>query len=329
MNLRSTDLNLLTVFEAVYEERSQVKAAERLGMTQPAVSNALGRLKYIAKDPLFSGKSSLGMQPTPRADEIFQQIHQGLNLIRTGLTEGLHFDPLTSHHHFSLAISYGGGSVVGPALYNTLSREAPNAQLTLYSTDTEKETTTMLREQSVDIVVNYNKYADPRLIQEQIYHQHQPVVIARKDHPRIQEKFSLEDTLKERFAMVSGPLPHVNIIHPELEKWFDHVNERIMLHVPNVMVLLSAVAQTDLLGFTSHQFARSFINRFDIKSYAIPWQVERIPLYMIWHRAYQLDPAHKWFKEKVKDTIQNIWVPPFDEREQEKNRGLFTRILAT
>lgn len=86
MNLRGIDLNLLTVFEAVYEERSQVKASERLGMTQPAVSNALARLRHVLADPLFRGRTR-GLAPTPRADQAYQEIHQALNGIRKVLAE--------------------------------------------------------------------------------------------------------------------------------------------------------------------------------------------------------------------------------------------------
>lgn len=330
MNLRGTDLNLLTVFEAAYEERSQNKAGERLGMTQPAISNALARLKHIARDPLFLGKSSIGLQPTPRADEIYDQIHRALNLVRSGLSEGLEFDPSASHRHFTISISYGGGSVIGPALYKIINRESLNTRLSIRSIDPEKEMTAMLREHSLDILIHYNKYADPSLIHEQVY-QHQPVIIARKDHPRIKEAFSLEQALEERFGVVFGPLPHANIIHPELDEWYDQINERIMLQVPNVMVLLMAVAQTDLLAFTTQQIAHTFMDRFNLKSYAIPWQVERVPLYMIWHRSSQLDPGHKWLRDKIKESIQTTWITPYDEREQQKtgeivNCGLFTQI---
>ncbi|QFY43186.1 LysR family transcriptional regulator [Candidatus Methylospira mobilis] len=321
MNLRGVDLNLLTVFEAAYEERSQIKAAERIGMTQPAISNALGRLKHIAKDPLFTGKSSAGLQPTPRADEIYDQIHQALNLVRAGLTNDIEFEPADSHRHFSLSICYGGGSVIGPALYRNVNREAPNARLSIYSIDPEKEATAMLRDHSLDILVHYNKYADPGLMHELIY-QHQPVIIARREHPRIGEMFTPEQALQERFAIVFGHFPTLSVIS-EQENWFDQVYDRIALQVPNVMVLLLAVAQTDLLALTTQQIAHTFKNLFDIKCYPVPWQIERVPLYMIWHRSAQADPAHRWLREKVKESIRHTWIPPIDQREYITQEWIF------
>jgi LysR family transcriptional regulator, transcriptional activator for leuABCD operon len=321
MNLRGVDLNLLTVFEAAYEERSQIKAAERLGMTQPAISNALGRLKHFAKDPLFIGKSGTGLQPTTRADEIYDQIHQALNLVRSGLTNHAGFEPAASYRHFSLSICYGGGSVIGPALYQTLSCEAPNTSLSIYSITPEKEAAVMLRDHSLDLLVHYNQHDDTGLMHELIY-QHQPVVIARQGHPRIGDTFTPEQALQERFAMVLGHFPILGTTC-EQEDWFDRVNEKVALQVPNVMVLLLSVAQTDLLALTTQQIAHTFKNMFDIKCYPIPWQIERVPLYMIWHRSAQADPAHKWLREKVKESIQNTWIHPIDQRKHITQKRIF------
>jgi len=319
MNLRSTDLNLLTVFEAAYEERSQIRAAERLGMTQPAISNALGRLKHIAKDPLFFGKSSIGLQSTARADEIYDQIHQALNLVRNGLSNSIEYNPAESCRHFSLSITYGGGSVIAPALFRNISREAPNVRLCIHSIEPEKDATAMLRDHSLDILVHYHKYADPGLAYELIY-QHQPVILARKNHPRIGETFSMEQVLEERFAMVSGHFPNMSI-NREQEDWFNQVNEKIALQLPNVMVMLLAVAQTDLLGLTTQHVAHTFKNLFNFKYYSVPWQVERIPLYMIWHRSAQMDPAHIWLRGKVKESVP--WINPIDQREPIKQDWVF------
>jgi DNA-binding transcriptional LysR family regulator len=323
MNLRGIDLNLLTVFEAAYEEHSQIKAAERLGMTQPAISNALGRLKHIAKDPLFLGKSSIGLQPTPRADEIYEQIHQALDLVRTGLSESTTFDAVASHRQFSLSLHYGGGSVIGPALHQAISQEAPDVRVSIHALASEKEAVAMLRDHSLDILVHHNKYADPSLAHDLIY-QHQPVIVARAEHPRIGETFTPEQALQERFAMVFGHFPQLGVIE-EQEAWFDRINERIALQVPNVMVLLLTVAQTDLLALTTQQIAHTFKDLFNIKCYPVPWQTERVPLYMIWHRSAQKDPAHKWFREKVRDSVQTTWIPPIDQREYTRQEWVFRR----
>jgi DNA-binding transcriptional LysR family regulator len=329
MNLRSTDLNLLTVFEAVYEDGSQVKAAERIGMTQPAVSNALARLKYITKDPLFIGKPGQSLTPSPRAKEIYDQVHRGLNLVRAGLSDELEFEPSRSHREFSISMSYGGGAILGKSLYEMISTEAPNVRLTIRTIDPEKEAIALLRDNSLDILLHYCRLPGKGLMHEQIY-QHQPVIIARKGHPRIGHAFTREDALNERFAIVYNAMPHSYIAHCELDSWFDAVEERIMLKVPSFMALLLVVAESDLLAFTTQQLAHRMMERYEINSYAIPWQVARAPLYMIWQRNSQFDSGQRWLREKIKESIQETWIPPYDERGQEKQKGsspgLFTQM---
>lgn len=323
MNLRGTDLNLLTVFEAVYEERSQLKAAERLRMTQPAISNALRRLKLVAQDPLFVARKNLGLQPTPCADELYDRVHQALNLIRTGLSADGAFDPAESYRHFSVSMVYGGGSLMSTALYQAIHSEAPNARLSIHSIDSEKEAIGKLRDRSLDVLVHYNRFADPSLAHDLVY-QHQMVIVARRDHPRIGDSFTPEQALREHFVAVNGHYPSLSA-NPEQETWFDRVNERISLQVPNVMILLQAVARTDLLAFASQRLAHTFQDQFGIKCYPVPWQVERVPIYMIWHRSAQSDPVHRWLREKIKESARATWLPPIEQRErtQQQQNWLF------
>ena len=115
LNLRAVDLNLLTVFEAVYEERNQARAAERLAMTQPAVSNAMARLRHVVRDPLFV-PASRGVIPTPAAERLYPRVREALSSLREGLAGERGFDPRTTTAAFDLLIGYGGGAVLGPPL---------------------------------------------------------------------------------------------------------------------------------------------------------------------------------------------------------------------
>ncbi|WNV06607.1 LysR substrate-binding domain-containing protein [Candidatus Methylospira mobilis] len=314
-NLRGTDLNLLTVFEATYEEQSQVKAAERLGMTQPAVSNALGRLKHLTKDTLFYGRSNTGLQPTARANEIYAQVHRALNLVRMGLINGNEFDPSLSHRHFSIAISYGGGAAVAAPLYRYIRQQAPNSRITIRAIDIEKEVSMLLRDQGLDVILHYEKYIEPSLVHELIY-QHQTVLVVNRDHPRIREAPTSAQIMNENFVVVYGPYPFVV---GESDELFADINERVVLQVPNVMTLLQVIEDSDLLAFTTQQFVHTFKNKFNIVSYPVPWQVENAPLYMIWHRSVQLDSGHKWLRTQVKQIVQDFWIPPDDTDKLNKD----------
>ena len=124
MNIALVDLNLLIVFDAVMREKHVTRAAKRIGMTQPAVSNALNRLRYIAKDDLFI-RSPAGVVPTARALELSPPIRQAINLVENAF-DPTTFDPKSSNDVFNIAISNYTASILFPILAQLLEREAPN-----------------------------------------------------------------------------------------------------------------------------------------------------------------------------------------------------------
>lgn len=128
INLRSVDLNLLTVFDAVYAEANLSRAARRLAMTQPAVSNALVRLRGLTRDRLFV-RAARGVTPTPLAHRLADPVRRALELVREGLEGVRAFDPLTSRRSFTLASAFGIEALVGAAVLNWARREAPGVNL--------------------------------------------------------------------------------------------------------------------------------------------------------------------------------------------------------
>src|SRR5512135_1596806 len=111
LNLRSVDLNLLPVFEAAYEERSLSRAAERLAMTQSAVSHALTRLRALFRDPLFV-RQSRGVMPTPEADRLYAGVREALASVRDAVAERRRFDPRISERRFVVAIPHPLGPLI-------------------------------------------------------------------------------------------------------------------------------------------------------------------------------------------------------------------------
>ena len=124
MNIALVDLNLLVVFDAVMREKHVTRAAKRIGMTQPAVSNALNRLRHIAKDDLFI-RSANGVVPTARAIELGPPIRQAINLVENAF-DPTSFDPKSSTEEFNIAISNYTASILFPKLAEVLEKEAPN-----------------------------------------------------------------------------------------------------------------------------------------------------------------------------------------------------------
>src|ERR1700761_5233265 len=127
-DLRSIDLNLLLVFDVLYRTRNTTRAAEQLHLTQPAVSNALKRLRDRFDDVLFI-KSAAGMEPTPRADAIAQYVDEALASIRLAVQAGQAFDPAVTARTFRLYLSDIGQSVFIPPLAARLRDAAPNVRV--------------------------------------------------------------------------------------------------------------------------------------------------------------------------------------------------------
>jgi DNA-binding transcriptional LysR family regulator len=305
INLRSIDLNLLTVFEAVYEERSQVKAADRLGMTQPAVSLALGRLRYLVDDRLFQGRVK-GLVPTIKADDLYLRIHQALNLIREEFSNRDDFDPLTSQRTFVIALTYGGGALFGPRLNAMIQSRAPNVRLVIRTIDPMSELPRLLREQRVDIAIHHASFDDGQL-EQPVYDENHLVVIASDHHPRIQSDPSIEALLAEQFVTAYELLSSSS--EGALGNMLEGIRERTEMEVPNALLLPHVVRQSNLLAVMPREMADVFAKIYSIRLFNLPVEVPPIRTHMIWHRAVNDDPGHRWLREQL-ELLKTAWKTP-------------------
>lgn len=299
INLRSVDLNLLTVFEAVYEERSQIRSAERLGMTQPAISHAMSRLRHLIKDPLFIAKGRT-LIPTPRADTLYLRIHESLSLIRLELRNRLDFAPEESIRTFVISISHGGGYLLGPVLTQRISALAPQARVVIRLIDPEEEIPRLLREHRVDVAYHHRRLEDSML-------EHLPVggneiaLVVSEDHPRIQSAPTREQLIAERFVMVHEPM--IQSDHTELMEFIGSLN--VAIEIPTAGQIPNYIESSDLVGITVKSLADAFRERYRTRSFSLPIPTDAYPVYMIWHRSKTDDPAHQWLREISIDTLEN------------------------
>ena len=303
INLRSVDLNLLTVFEAVYEEQSQVKAAERLSMTQPAVSHALGRLRHLVGDRLFQGRAK-GLMPTSQADAFYQRVHQALELVRAELAERSGFDPATSQRTFVIALDYGGGALLGVKLFQRISALAPNVRLILRSIDPGEEIPGLLREHRLDLAFQASMFNDDALEQPMVWETGLRVV-ARKGHPRIAAAPSMDALMAER--MVVAHVSATRTDDADLNEFLSRVHHEQAMEVPNAMLLPLVLESTDLVTVTSRHLAIFMCERYPLAAYRLPDPLGSASLhgYMIWHRSMTADPGHRWFREQLRAVINS------------------------
>ena len=302
INLRSVDLNLLTIFEAVYQERSQIRASERLGMTQPAISHAMGRLRHLVDDPLFVVRGRI-LSPTPRGEEFYIRVHEALELVRDELQRKSELDLENSQRTFVISISHGAGTVSGPHFLNAFRQAAPLARLVIRHVDPEEEIPQMLRDQRLDLAYHHFRLDDP-MLEHVPANAHEIVMVVSKCHPRISESPTLEDFMKERFVMVHEPLIRVENDSIDLERFLNQLAVRTALEVPLANQIPHYVESSDLVGITSKKLAAWMTQHFDIRVVALPIPVPPIATYLVWHREREQDATHRWFRETFLQTLR-------------------------
>jgi DNA-binding transcriptional LysR family regulator len=302
VNLRSIDLNLLTVFEAVYEVRSQVKASQRLGMTQPAVSNALSRLRYLIGDQLFISRSN-GVTPTLKADDLYTQIHKVLDVVRNEFSEKTSFNPETSFRTYVISVSFSGGIIYGSKLYERLAIEAPNTRLIIRTIDPESEIPQLLHESRLDLAIHYGQFPDT-FLDEQVYEEDELVILARKDHPRIQDSPSLDACIRESFVNPYNLLMKAK--DEALNDFLEIIKLITVLEVPNPLTGFETVRNTDLLALTNKKLANKVGDLFGLSQYKLPVNVPTLRSYLIWSKNSNKDPGHRWLLNQLKHVRAEI-----------------------
>lgn len=179
--LRMVDLNLLTVFDAVMQEQNITRAAHTLGMSQPAVSNAVARLKVMFNDELFV-RYGRGIQPTARAFQLFGSVRQALQLVQNELP-GSGFEPTSSERVFNLCVCSPLDNILTSQIYNRVEKIAPNIHV-VFKASLNQNTEHQLRYQETEFVISYEEFRRPEFTSVPLF-KDEMVLVASRKHPRI------------------------------------------------------------------------------------------------------------------------------------------------
>lgn len=293
-NLRSIDLNLLTVFDAIMTEGKLSKAGERLGMTQPAVSGALARLRLTFGDELFL-RTRHGMLPTPRAQSLIKPIREALNLIVESIELLEEFDPETSTRRFVVSTGDLGELILMPALLRLIEKQSPKIEVESRADSTQMNVE-LLKQGVLDVYFDYLVPEDPQLAFHKIAEDF-PVVIARQSHPRIENKISMESYLSERHIILSHRHKQKTILEELLG--VKALPRKILAEVQQYTAMPEIVAQTDALAVIPQGMAVYYARLLPIKIIPFPGKLNKLGAYMIWNKAFDRDVGNKWLREQV------------------------------
>lgn len=289
VHIKDFDLNLLHVFSAVHAARNVSRAAEVLGLSQPAVSHALTRLRLALHDPLFTRVSG-GVAPTPKADQLARQVDAALRQLDVALHEADHFDAARSQRRFVLHLSDIGADEFLPQLMAAVSRDAPGVRVEAVQLAAEA-IGPALDEGRLDLAFGYlpmlvGTESTP-LLQERY------VVLLRRGHP-------LADALRDRtalealdFVLVASHAEPARALH------LLGLQSRIRLTLPHFMVVPAILEATDLAVILPLRPARRFAERHALQVVEPDLGLPpfRVAMHWTWRSAH--DPGHRWLRERA------------------------------
>ncbi|HEI8866842.1 transcriptional regulator LeuO [Serratia sp. AKBS12] len=289
IHLRGVDLNLLTVFDAVMQMQNITRAANVLGMSQPAVSNAVARLKIMFNDELFV-RFGRGIQPTLRARQLFGPVRQALQLVRNELP-GSGFDSQTSDRLFSIAICSPLDLRLTAKVLNNVKCMAPHIRLRV-SACFNDYIEHQLRFQEVGFVIGYSPFAHHEF-QNQPLFSDPLVLVVSQTHPRIHDSITQEQLLAEHHAVVSLD-NYCSFSKPYYLQ--ENMLRTVMQQCTDLYSALHIVAHTDRVAMVPRWFAEQYTDALNIRMLELPSEQNQATCYLTWHESAERDKGHQWIK---------------------------------
>ena len=288
MNIYNFDLNLLRVLDALLRERNVSRAAERLSLSQPAVSNALGRLRELLDDPLLV-RVGRAMQPTPRALALEAPIRHALQQIEHSLIAGEAFDPVRSHQRFRIAVTDYVELICMPALMRRLAEHAPGIQLAIQHL-TPTLPVEALDDGEVDLVLG--RFLDvPSRFHVRHWASETLQVAVRRDHPLLSGRLTLDAFLRLRHLWVHGGQTRGMV-----DQWLEGqgLEREVVYTTPNYLQAAHIVASSDLAAVLPTQLARHFARLLPLELFDLPFDLGPFGLDIVSVAQRQNDAALQW-----------------------------------
>lgn len=293
MQLKDIDLNLLLVFHELLIEKRVSKVAQKLGMTQPGISNALKRLRILLGDELFL-RTARGMEPTPYAASLAISIGQSLEVIRSTLNQKPNFDPETNEHRFMVRMTDIGEIYLLPRLMDHLAKQSPNITIS-----TVRDVGLNLQEQmelgQIDLAIGLLPHLKTGFFQRKLFHQRY-VCMFRKGHPLDGDAMSLAKFKNaEHVVVVSEGTGHLQV-DETIER--QGIKRNVKLMVPHFVALGHILSATDLIATVPEKYAKECIEPFGLKYVKHPVQLPEIDINIFWHAKFNKDPANQWLRNQ-------------------------------
>lgn len=289
MNQARFDLNLLRVFQAVYVAGNVRRAAEKLELSQPAVSHALTRLRLRLKDPLFI-RSPGGVAPTPRAHHFALTVDAALAAVDASLGETRAFDPASSDRRFALHMSDIGQGEFLPVLMAHLRVHAPGVRIEVRQLPLD-EVQPALDQRRIDLALGHLPDIHGTLHEQLIVDRY--VLLVRRDHPFVHALGSSEARQALQYVVAQS--------HPEPEKALRRLGlaDHIRLMLPHYSAVADVVANTDLAAIIPRRPALRHARHFPLVTAEIQVDLPQLGIWAHWSWRAESDAGHRWLRETL------------------------------
>jgi DNA-binding transcriptional LysR family regulator len=298
-NLKNVDLNLLVIFEAIYATSNISRAADRLGMSQPAVSNALARLRDLIGDPLFVRAAS-GVEPTIKAREMIRPVRDALGVIGEQFGRGTAIDLATYKRIFRIIMVDTLEPIVMPPVMRTVMLNAPHIDIECIQGDAKF--VDGIRAGTIDLAC----FSYPGDTTDMVVMPICPmdvVVVSRRNHPAIKRPLDL-DTFQQLTQIALGR---------ELRGMTNVDRNLVAMGMPRRVGYMAAkiwsmppmIERTDLVGIMPRRFVQEISGNFALDIHELPIELPENYMYMTWHTNSELDPGHKWLRDSIMEAAQS------------------------
>jgi DNA-binding transcriptional LysR family regulator len=305
VNLRLVDLNLLVVFDALMSERHVTRAAHRINISQPAMSNALRRLRVLFADELLVRTPS-GMEPTPRALALAGPAQQALRQITRVFDDDVAFDPRRSEHAFRLRVSDIHNWVVMPGVMERVGRQAPGISLDTIHLQ-PSATVAALETDEVDLAISTGLQHSTAIRSQPLYRD-RLVCVFRTGHPAARLPMTLRDFLTLRHLKVAQSPVDTRFIDDDLAR--RKLKRNIVLNVQHWLSAPHIVRRSDLVTAMWERMARGINADGRLAIGKLPIGPAFTTFRLYWHRRYDNHAAHRWMRELIVDVGRGLADAP-------------------
>jgi DNA-binding transcriptional LysR family regulator len=298
--MKTPDLNFLYVIQALGEERSVSRAADRLGLTQPAVSHALGKLRTQFQDDLFVRAGPV-MAPTPVGERLIEAVAHVLGVVQQEIWSAKAFDAATTTRAFSVCMSDMGVIVLLPRLLAALRKHAPQASLKPIQLPS-LELASALQDGALDLAIGYLGKMGDNLHQQPLFRR-SLVGIIRGGPTRKKVRMTLAQFI-EKEHVVADTLSLTNQL---LEKEMRRRGARLKVgvDVPYLLAVPSLVATSDFIAAVPDELADLFARLADVDVFPLPVDLPDLTVQQFWHARHHNDAGHRWFRALVATTLRH------------------------